>query len=205
MVEVSNVEVFGLERAVKASGYPKVLDVQDSTPDFERAKRLGKAPRGSGHDCFLKGITVYFDIKYPQYFSMQLQRYHFLDIVSSQSKMHMLSKMDIKNQCNIYVSKDILAIVSYYQNLFNLLREERVPTIYNVMDTSYDTEYMLYMRLLSNIPMGFEMTMSIVTNYLQLKTIYSQRRYHKLKEDWGAVLDMIENLPEFMSFIGGSV
>ena len=32
-------------------------------------------------------------------------------------------------------------------------------------------------------------------NYLQLKTIYKQRKNHKLKEDWGAICSMIEGLP----------
>lgn len=37
--------------------------------------------------------------------------------------------------------------------------------------------------------------MRVSTNYLQLKTIYKQRRNHKLKEDWGAICNMIEELP----------
>ncbi len=37
--------------------------------------------------------------------------------------------------------------------------------------------------------------MRVSTNYLQLKTIYKQRKNHKLKEDWGAICSMIEGLP----------
>ncbi len=47
------------------------------------ASSLANAKQGSGHDCFLKGITVSFDISYPVYWSPQFQRYHFADIVSS--------------------------------------------------------------------------------------------------------------------------
>lgn len=39
------------------------------------------------------------------------------------------------------------------------------------------------------------MWMGISTNYLQLKTIYSQRKSHKLKNDWGYFCDFIETLP----------
>ena len=35
---------------------------------------------------FRKGIRVSFDIKYPNYISPELQRYGFVDIVSSSSK-----------------------------------------------------------------------------------------------------------------------
>ena len=33
------------------------------------------------------------------------------------------------------------------------------------------------------------------TNYMSLRNLYHQRIHDKLKEDWGAVLDMIRNLP----------
>jgi hypothetical protein len=37
--------------------------------------------------------------------------------------------------------------------------------------------------------------MRCTTNYLQLRTIYHQRKNHKLKEDWGAFCDWIKSLP----------
>jgi hypothetical protein len=42
--------------------------------------------------------------------------------------------------------------------------------------------------------MGFELWMGISTNYLQLKTIYNQRKHHKL-EDWKIFCNWIESLP----------
>ena len=62
---------------------------------LKRAKALAKAKSGSGHDNWLKGVRVSFDIKYPGYFTPELQRYNFLDIVTSSSKMHMLVQMDM--------------------------------------------------------------------------------------------------------------
>ena len=49
------------------------------------------------------------------------------------------------------------------------------------------SKYEVFMKIISNTPMGFEQTMRVTTNYLQLKTIYLQREHHKLKEDWGGV------------------
>ena len=51
-----------------------------------------------------------------------------------------------------------------------------------------------YLRLLYNIPTGFELTARMTTNYRQLKTIYLQRRNHRLP-DWHVVCDFIESLP----------
>ena len=117
MTEIKNVEVYGLEESVIRSGYPMTIEdielkhryVQN---DFKRAEKLSKMPAGSGHDVFLRGIIVQFDLKYPQYLSMQLQRYNFIDIISSQSKMHTITKQELnKNNCNKYVDKKIVVIL----------------------------------------------------------------------------------------------
>lgn len=61
----------------KNGRFNKVKDIGKIVPT------LAKAVNGSGHDSFLKGITVTFDISYPVFWSPQFQRYHFADIVSS--------------------------------------------------------------------------------------------------------------------------
>ncbi len=203
MVEIKNIEVFGLEKAVKMSGYPMITGEPSTTitdKDFIRAKKLAFTPVGSGHNNFLKGITVMFDIKYPQYFTPQLQRYHFLDIVSSSSKMQKITKADIFSSCNQYVNKSILNTVNEYIQMYNKCSKDAV--IYNMIDDCQDTKYILFMKIISNLPMGYEMWMGVTTNYLQLKTIYNQRKNHKLIEDWGAFCDMIKKLP-YAEFIIG--
>ena len=35
--------------------------------------------------------------------SVELERYHFIDFISSQSTMHRITKLDIRQQCNDYV------------------------------------------------------------------------------------------------------
>lgn len=63
----------------------------------------------------------------------------------------------------------------------------------------FDDEYEAFMRLRSNKTSGFEMWMTVSTNYLQLKTIWGLRHDHKLREDWqeGFCRDFIEKLPYF--------
>jgi hypothetical protein len=55
--------------------------------------------------------------------------------------------------------------------------------------------------LMNFIPMGLELWGRMTTNYLQLKTIYKQRRNHKSKE-WQYFCDWIEHLP-FSKMITG--
>ena len=143
-----------------------------------------KTKSNSGHANFLTGIRVSFNLKYPQYLTPQLQRYNFIDIVSSQSKMHRLKVIDVKSSCNKYTDERSIAIAEEKKDAFN-----------------GEPSYVNFMRLISSLPMGFELTMRVSTNYMQLKNIYHQRRYHKLKEDWGAIIQMIERLPYFCEFI----
>ena len=49
-------------------------------------------------------------------------------------------------------------------------------------------------KVIYNIPSGFEYTARLTTNYRQLKTIYSQRKNHRLP-DWRIFCDWIEELP----------
>lgn len=225
MLEVKNYEVYGLERAVKASGLPMSTDPDNVAYSDKRASVLGNAKAGSGHDCFLKGIIVEARVKYPLYWTKQFQRYHFADIVSSQSTMHRVTKFNIGEQCNEWVDRDIINIIQDKVNAYNLMEKENLNTIYLVKNLHepykfYESDpkelsyYMsndfvwkvkevskkdLFMEIVSCLPSGFEMEMEIVTNYLQLKTIYQQRRHHKLP-DWKVFCDWIESLPNFKEF-----
>ena len=53
-----------------------------------------------------------------------------------------------------------------------------------------------YLRLLYSNPCGFKLTARMTTNYRQLKTIYHQRKNHRLPE-WRVFCSWIEDLPHF--------
>ena len=183
MVEISNICIYDLKQSVIASrNAMRTTPAEYTEEEFEtslpRAIQLAKCGGGSGHSNFRKGIRVSFDIKYPNYFSPELQRYGFMDIVSSSSKMHRLVNMDMDMCFNKFVTDDSKA------QMKNLIQ------IYN-----YDKTYENFMKVLSNCPLGVELFMRCSTNYEQLATIYRQRKHHRLQEDWGAFCRFIESLP----------
>lgn len=183
MVEISNVKVYDLAESVIACRNAMRLTPPEYTDEefkkaLSRATTLAKCGGGSGHSNFRKGIRVSFDIKYPNYFTPELQRYAFIDIVSSSSKMHKLANMDMDLCFNKYVLPERKAHMKCLLDKYN-----------------EDKTYENFMYLLSNCPLGVELFMRCSTNYEQLATIYKQRRHHRLKEDWGAFLKMIEGLP----------
>ncbi|WP_297598158.1 hypothetical protein [uncultured Cetobacterium sp.] len=205
MLRIFNDRVYGLEESLIASGYPMVAesieewneDYSLEEKDYKRASKLGNVATGTGHDNFLKGIIVQFDVTYPNYWTPQFQRYHFADIVSSTSKMHRLTKMDLKKSCNEYVDDVVIENLNKWIEIFNSFEKDEKE---RVIEEKVYTKYEIYMKIISNCPMGLEQTMRVTTSYLQLKTIYLQRRYHKLKEDWGNFCDWCLTLPHFEEF-----
>lgn len=179
---IERVEITGINESLRASGYP----MNSETISFARAGKLGSCKPGTGHDCFLKGIVVQADITAPQYWWIQFQRYHFADIVSSQSKMHKITEMELEEVCNKYVTEKTIAhlreLIEYYENLH---------------DGQKKREY--FQRVIANCPMGLMLKARIVTNYLQLKTMYLQRHHHKL-EEWKTFCEWIEGLPHFSDY-----
>lgn len=189
MLQVNNVKVYDLRESVVACRNAMRTTLPEYTEEefqksLERAKKLCATPDGSGHQTFLSGIRVSFDLVYPNYISPELQRYHWLDIVTSSSKMHKLVSMDFRKCCNKYVTE----VTKLHMKAL-------------IEDFNKDQSYENFMRVISNCPQGIELFMRVSTNYLQLKTIYKQRKNHKLKEDWGAFCKFIEGLPYAKEFI----
>jgi hypothetical protein len=174
----SNVKVYGLEDSIVASKYPMAVDISKCTAEITpTVKALAGSERGSGHDQFLTGIIVQFDLTLSLKAWTEAQRYHFLDFVSSQSTMHRITKFDIEGQCNEYVDE---GIIGRLKELIDKYNSEQTPEN--------------YLKVLYNVPTGFKLTARMTTNYRQLKTIYSQRKLHRLPE-WREFCSWIETLP----------
>lgn len=190
---IGKTEVYGLEFAVKASGNPMrtVLNREENTEkDYLRAVKLGTTRGGEGHDNYLKGVVVEFDITAPLYWRKQAQRYHFFEYVSSQSTMHCLLKFDISAQCVEETNKDILKLVEKIKDEYNL-----------IPDSEKELKYKKWRELVASTPCGFCLGATMVTNYQQLKTMYNQRKEHKLVE-WHEFCKWCESLPKFVELTG---
>ena len=195
MPKITNVEVYGLERSIKTAKYPKSvnIDTLDSTLT-KGIKSCANCNTGEGHDNFLKGIIVQFDLTFSNKAWVEAERYHFLDFVSSQSTMHMITKFDVKSQCNRYVDPRIIDIVQEKINEYNRLSALNLKSEASKERREILNE--LYLEILYNVPSGFQITAGMTTNYQQLKTIYQQRRHHLLP-DWKMFCDWCLTLPLF--------
>lgn len=189
-MNVTNVRVYDTKESVIACRnamrlVPPEYTDEEFEKSLERAKKLCQASTGEVrcHANFRTGIRVSFDIEYPNYISPEMQRYHWYDIVTSSSKMHRLMQMDFDKCCNKWVTEE------------TKLQMKRLISEYN-NDKSEDN----FMKVLSNCPQGVMLFMRVSTNYEQLRTIYLQRKSHKLPE-WRSFCKWIENLPYANEFI----
>jgi hypothetical protein len=182
---VNNWAVYGLSESIKASKYPMSTDTYLCNSGVtQTVKKLGSCPMGTGHDNFLNGIVVQFDLTLSNKAWVEAERYHWLDFVSSQSTMHRIAVLDIEEQCNEYVTENTKKEV------------QRLKDIYNADKTAEN-----YLILLYNIPTGYKLTARMTTNYRQLKTIYSQRGNHRLPE-WREYCKWVETLPHSEFIVG---
>lgn len=195
MPNISNVAVYGLHESIRIAKYPKAVNLDNLNTELTKGiKACANCDTGEGHDNFLKGIIVQFDLTFSNKAWVEAERYHFLDFVSSQSTMHKITKFNIKEQCNRYVDPRIIDIVRTKIDEYNRLSNLNLSSELNKERQAMLNE--LYLEILYNVPAGFELTAGMTTNYQQLKTIYQQRRHHLLP-DWKVFCDWCETLPMF--------
>lgn len=202
-MKIDNVRVYGMTNSIVASGLPMRakhdaewfddevlrLDIFDEDDDpktdshYSRAIKLANYPTGSGHCNFLAGVIVQMNITATVKWWEQWQRYHFQQIVSSMSTMHCLRNMMVAGTIRFNENTNQTVIDAF----MSMLHDENITDV----------------QLAYSCPMGLELTAMVSTNYLQLRTMYQQRKHHKLDEWKVDFMQCIRTLPYAKEFITG--
>lgn len=181
---ISNLCIYGVPESVRGSKYPMIIETSQATSEItQRTKTLAQCDIGSGHDQFLTGCIAQFDLTFTVKAWTEAERYHFFDFVSSQSTMHRISQFSLDEQYSEYTDSRIVDIMHELQEKYN--------ETHNRED---------YLRLLYSNPCGFMLTARMTTNFRQLKTIYYQRKNHRLPE-WREFCRQLEQIPEFRELV----
>ena len=173
--------------------------------DVGLAQRLLRG--GNEHAKFMRQIFVSVDITAPLYWWKEFDTYKIGTTANSTSTMHkLMSKpftfdmfsFDLENE-DIEVSKTkidetngelinlILTLEDFYFDIIencNILRKKYLET----KDLAY------WRALVQILPNAFNQTRTWTANYAVLRTMYFQRRNHKLKE-WHEFCNWIATLP----------
>ncbi len=170
--------------------------------DMKLAQSLIKA--GNEHSKFLRMIHVSADVDMPRYWWSEEDTYKF-NTKNSCSTMHRLLNNDkpITRDMFIYCEEDS-DVVDVVVNRLEYLRQE----FKTVQNTTKDQQTMnrLLLRAKRLLMEGFLQLRTLDTNYAELRTIYFQRKNHRLKEEWqDTFCSWIESLPyakELITYTG---
>ena len=202
---VSNVNVYGFEEAVKGAKYSYAIDTNAVTSEVTKTTlSLANSKAGSGHDQFMTGIIVQFDLTFSNKAWVEAERYKFLNFISSQSTMHRITKFDLDQAYLPYVDNRIVEIMKEKVKAYNELQAQMTSFKNEGKDVSemMNTLNEMYLEILYSNPAGFRLTAKMTTNYRALKTIYNQRKNHLLPE-WRAFCEWVKTLPH-SEFITGT-
>lgn len=188
---IENVKIYSLENSIRVAKFPMAVDVNKVNAEVTTTtNKLASQPPGTAHNNFLCGIIVQFDLTATNKFWVEFERYHFADIVSSQSTMHRISKFDLENSYIKHTNPKVIEIMKSLVEEYNKIEDKQSQEAKDK-----------YLEILYTNPAGFHLTAGITTNYLQLKTMYQQRKNHRLPE-WRKFCQWIETLPHAEWIIG---
>ena len=193
---VENAVVYGLDESIRRAKFPMATEPSELSTELTKGiEALALSGRGEGHDQWLTGVIVQFDLSISNKMWVEMERYHFVDFVSSQSTMHRITKFDLNKMYNEYVEEDVITVmrdlIDEYNDVCEFIEDDELE---DVRDILMAKKTKLYLKILYNNPAGCTISAGLTTNYRQLKTIYFQRRNHRLPE-WREFCQWIETLP----------
>ena len=188
---VENVKVYVLEESIRRAKFPMAVDTDSLNCELTKGiKALAQSNAGEGHDQWLSSVIVQFDLTCSVKMWTEFQRYHFFDFCSSQSTMHRIARFNLDDQYDNHVDPRIIAIM-----------KEKVEEYNQLLQNESSGASEKYLEILYSNHCGFKLTAGITTNYRKLKTMYKQRKNHRLPE-WREFCKWIETLPMSELIIG---
>ena len=210
-MKVENIETFNWLGAMRAMRNPmNSWDKNDSfimeltgkpvlgPNDLDLAKRLVAA--GSEHRKFMRQIGINFDLTAPLYFWKEYDTYKVGTVANSTSTMHKLASTPITIDC--FETDDMVDDLKVFDNEpYNI--DETVKDVWEGIINACETLRQRYLEtkdirywkeLVRLLPEGWLQTRTCTLNYEVLRTMYHQRKTHKLQE-WRDFCKVIETLP----------
>lgn len=173
--------VHGWEEAAQAIrlSYGKSLDKKRAN---ELAELLVRRGLHSGEANFLTGVTVNMTVDASIKWWQQAERYHWFQIVMSESVMHSVAHTPIEKM-RFTPETPVATIKAFGEVIESYRRSEITQT-----------------ALIYSVPVGLIERARVTTNYLQLLTMYRQRMNHKLPE-WRDFCEQVARMPHMNALL----
>lgn len=203
MIKFEHTEVFNLEGAIRGmrnsweswdkldSGI-KAWEIEDGyedeyfaigDEDHKLAMKLSKA--GKAHDKYLRQILISVDIIAPLKWWDEANTYHFFE-TNSTSAMHTLGKRELTPEDFSFEDLDS----DLKRHYLLILNESRKRWI----DTGKKKPSREWRQMIMLMAAGFNYRRTFTSNYSQLKSMYFDRKNHRLSE-WREFAKWVKTLP----------
>lgn len=215
MIKVENVDVYGLEHAVRAMRNPmNSWDKSDSkweifTPeypnlseakyvigknDLDLMKRLYKA--GTEHRTYARMIYVWMDITAPLYWWKEMDRYGVGKSQVSTSTMHKIhaKEFEIDDFSHEHMSEGALEALSAVIDCLNVSR-----MFYNALDGLEAKQY--WWDMIQLLPTSYNQKRTVCMSYEVVFKIIKERTGHRLDE-WNTFVEILKDLPYVEEMMG---
>ena len=163
--------------------------------DMDLAQRL--ITGGSEHRKFLRQILVSVDITAPLYWWKEADTYQVGVTKNSTSTMHKLASTPITLDCFETDDYDDSLEMDNRPSPYNIgiVADDLITDLEALRQKYLETKDKRYWKeLIRWLPNGWLQTRTITMNYEVLRTMYHQRKNHKLTE-WHAFCEWVEELP----------
>ena len=153
------------------------------------------------HRKFLRQIMVSVDITAPLYWWKEFDTYKVGTTSNSTSTMHKLASTPITMDCfETDDYQDHLSALNE-RTLSTFIGEELIPYLEALRQKYNETKDKRYWKeLIRWLPNGWLQTRTITMNYENLRSMYHQRKNHKLTE-WHSFCEWVKSLPYAQEFI----
>lgn len=203
MAYFQTVEIAGFMPAIAGMRHPlKSYDKADSQidedgdlvlgiNDYNLAKRLIQAGSPE-HAKFLRQICVWVNISAPRYFWSEFDTYKIGTTANSQSTMHRLLKDGISKEEIDFPWGINSAADDHMLSQINAINE--IIDIYHNTEDEVEKEN-LFLAIKSLLPEGYNQTRMVSLNYQVLRTMYKQRKNHRLVHWYDHFVNWVKTLP----------
>jgi len=189
MVDFQTIEIAGIGSALCGMRHPlqsynKSDSMYDSDTgdliigqqDYDLAKKLILAGDDS-HCKFLRQIQVWVNITAPRFYWAEWDTYKIGTVANSQSTMHTLMKTGVDPK-DVFIHWGLDSMVDEIMNKYvddiNYIIE-----IYH-STTDSETKHKYFETIKGMLPEGYFQTRMVSLNYQTLRTMYRQRKTHRL-------------------------
>ena len=205
-MEVKVISEYGLDEALLGIGlsYGKTsnLTLEDIRSDkngvktklLETAKKL--APRENAHNKFLRCCIVSLDVDAPRFWWQEADTYKVGTVANSESTMHTIVKRD-------FLEEDFepMRFKAHLLETIGWLNSARAEYLRYVAEEKLSLANDVWNDIIKILPHSYLQRRIMTLNYQVLRTMFRQRKNHKLGE-WAVFRkSVIEGVkyPEFLS------